>query len=323
MRRIRNLVLILANGYLLVYFSELMFWSRPRPEDSLVNWLITWLVYSLLGVVLLAAVAHFRVRSLWALFLCGAMFGWLTEGVIVQTMYDVFPLQISWTGLAWHAAISVMLGWYGLRRVLLANRPWYTFLASCGLGLFLGIWSIFWWVEEPGHIASVNSFAVFVSISTLLLVASYVLCNWALQITPLEFPNWIAILSLAFLALIFFLEVVPERIWAVLVLPPLMAGLYFTLQRNRQCERGVSIFSEIAGKIPPIQYLILLAAPLVASAFYALAAHIQIRLFTGWLVYALATPAGFIILGLSIYKIWRRPVPPPAPESEIIFDEGN
>lgn len=321
MHRLRNPILILANGYLLMYYSELMFWSRPRSEDTLPNWLITWLVYSLLGVVMLGAVDHFRVRSIWALFLCGSLFGWLTEGVVVQTMYEVFPLQISWTGLAWHALVSVLLGWYGLRRMLLDNRPWRTLLAACGLGLFWGVWSIFWWVEAPAQVASVQDFAIFVSISTLLLAFSYVLCNWATRSTPHGIPNWTVLLSLAFLALIFILGVVPGLPWTVLVLPPLMAGLYFTLQHNQRCERGPTLLTAVSGPILPSQYLILLVTPLVAIAFYFAAHQMQIRLPTGWLVYALATPLGFILLGVSAYKIWRMPVlPPTTSELEIFLD---
>ena len=116
MRVLRNLLLTLTTGYILLFYSELVFWARPRPQDSLTGWLGTWLAYSLAGYVFLAAVQYFHVRDLWSLFLCGALFGWLTEGVIVQTMYDAFPLQISWTGLAWHALLPG-------KQIPIASRP--------------------------------------------------------------------------------------------------------------------------------------------------------------------------------------------------------
>ena len=110
----RRLVVTLAAGYILVFYSESMFWARYRPgEDSVASYLVTWIVYSLSAFVFLSLVSLLRVRNIWALFLCGALFGWLTEGVIVQTMYDDFPLNISFTGLAWHALISIWVGWYG------------------------------------------------------------------------------------------------------------------------------------------------------------------------------------------------------------------
>lgn len=100
MRSLRSLILSLSTGSILLFFSEHLFWARARPGDSLGNWVQTWLAYSLLAFVFLAAVRHFRIRSLESLFLGGALVGWLGEGVLVQTLYDHFPLQISWTGLA-------------------------------------------------------------------------------------------------------------------------------------------------------------------------------------------------------------------------------
>ncbi|MBM3122703.1 MAG: hypothetical protein FJZ97_11065, partial [Chloroflexi bacterium] len=115
MDRFRSLLLSLTTGYVLMFFSEHMFWAQARPGDTLGNWASTWLAYSLLAFVFLTAVWHYRVGSLAGLFVAGSLVGWLGEGVLVQTLYDQFPLQISWTGLAWHALISVCLGWYHLR----------------------------------------------------------------------------------------------------------------------------------------------------------------------------------------------------------------
>ncbi len=126
MRILRQILGILATGYILFFYSELMFWARVRPGDALKDWVSTWLLYSLLGYILLTLIARFRVSGIWALFLAGAVFGWLAEGLVVQTAYDSLPLSISFTGLAWHALISVCVGWYAVRRALdngLA-RPW-------------------------------------------------------------------------------------------------------------------------------------------------------------------------------------------------------
>lgn len=104
-----------------MYFSEFVFWARDT-EDSIGGWLFIYLVYSVVTYILLSVVTTFRVRSVWAIFLAGALYGWLIEGVIVQTMYDDFPLQVSFTGLAWHALISVLIGWYYITNVLVQNQ---------------------------------------------------------------------------------------------------------------------------------------------------------------------------------------------------------
>ena len=133
MRILNPFLAILAGGYILMFYSEFLFWARIRPKDSLLEWLMTWLVYSFLAFAFLAGMARFRVSTVWALFLAVAVFGWLAEGLIVQTAYESLPLSISslavraaFTGLAWHALISVGVGWYVVRRALSAGlrRPY-------------------------------------------------------------------------------------------------------------------------------------------------------------------------------------------------------
>ena len=52
----RKLVVVLATGYILFFYSERMFWSFLRPGDTLTDLLLTWVVYSLLAWVFLLLV---------------------------------------------------------------------------------------------------------------------------------------------------------------------------------------------------------------------------------------------------------------------------
>ena len=78
-RLMRATSLILGTGYVLYFFSERLFWSLWRQGDDMAIYGATWLVYAFLGYLLLAAIRFYRVRDLWALFLAGALFGWLVE----------------------------------------------------------------------------------------------------------------------------------------------------------------------------------------------------------------------------------------------------
>ena len=113
----------------------------------------TWLVYSCMAYVFLCVVSVFNVRSVWAVYLAGAFYGWYEEGIIVQTMYGTpdgpFPLSISFTGLAWHASIDVFIGWYLVRKVLAREKAIQNISLASVIGLFYGFWGIFWWNEPP------------------------------------------------------------------------------------------------------------------------------------------------------------------------------
>ena len=93
----RKFLSVTANGVILWIWSEFLFWSVLRPSDSVQDHLITCAAYCLLAYTFLDVVARFEVRGLLALLLAGGIYGWLAEGVVVSTMYDELPWQITWT----------------------------------------------------------------------------------------------------------------------------------------------------------------------------------------------------------------------------------
>ena len=132
-----------------MFYSELVFWSKLDPsETTFSDLLIMWFLYSALAYVFLSTITEFKVGSFWTLFLIGALFGWLVEGLIVQTLYESLPLSIFWAGLAWHSLISVSIGWYAIRKALKEGNRRRIMQISSLFGLFWGFWSITWWAEE-------------------------------------------------------------------------------------------------------------------------------------------------------------------------------
>jgi hypothetical protein len=304
------LVLALSSGAILFFFSELLFWARPRAGDTLMSWAATWALYSVLAFVLLVVIQHYRVASIWSLFLAGALFGWLAEGVIVQTMYEFFPLQISWTGLAWHALISVLLGWSFARQLLAEHRAYRSILFAAALGLFWAGWGISWWQEDPLQIAPPLSFFTYALSSTLFLMAGY----WLYAIvSPAEFsPGKLPALLIGGLLLLYFLLVTGPAVGAAaILLPLLLAVVLLTLRRSSHQKVGAGQADVRPAHIRMANLLCLLLAPLVASSLYALAFRAGISAPTNWVVYLVMTPLGFIFFGISLFKAWlpRRPDP--------------
>lgn len=305
MKILRHISLALATGYIFVYFSEHLFWARPRPDDSIGGWLATWLVYSLMAYVFLWLVASFRVHTLWALFLAGAAFGWIGEGLVVQTAYDMLPLSISFTGLAWHALITVWVGWYTLQKSFTAPDGWLTLKLSALIGLAYGLWAIFWWQEPDGGVASVAEFALFSFVTTLLVMIAYGLSTWSLS-EPYVPNRWGILVVGVLFGLYFIFVTIPTVPIAILVLSALMSLVFLGLTWNRDSQPDESILSQWGESISAWKYLSLLALPATAVAFYALATALHLQWQTNWILYLITTPLGFILFGVSLYKIWRK-----------------
>lgn len=164
----------LCFGAMSFFASENMFWSAPRPGAGPVDWALTIVAYSLCAAAALSGVLWSRLGGWRALFLGGAIMGWLVEGVLVGTAYDAFPLQLVWTPLAWHALISA-LGVVGLARYGV-HAPWWAHVAGLtALGLALGAFGLYWPLERGRMPSPVAVLGYLVGLGTLVPVCSLVL----------------------------------------------------------------------------------------------------------------------------------------------------
>jgi hypothetical protein len=298
------LTLVFTTGFIFFYFSELLFWARPRPGDSPGGWLATWMVYSALAFFFLVIVNHFRVRSIWAVFLAGAAFGWLGEGLVVQTAYEQLPLSISFTGLAWHALITVWVGWYAVRKSLHSPDSIAVLKVCALIGLGYGLWAISWWGEPDGGVSTIQEFAAFSFIATTLAIVAYRISDWGSA--ERFFPNRWPVMIIGGLALLYFLFItIPAQPLAPFILPVLLGLVYLGLRWNRQSEPEGSLLDPSASNVPPWKYATVLAIPVCAVAIYALAMILDLHWRTNWVLYLVTTPAGFILFIVSLVKIWK------------------
>lgn len=305
MRTLKSVALVLSTGYILVYFSEHLFWARVRPDDSFGNWLSVWIAYSLMAFVFLALVSYFRINNIWALFLAGAVFGWMSEGIVVQTTYEMLPLSISFTGLAWHALITVWIGWYAIRKALVSANAWSILALAMAIGLFYGLWAVSWWSEPDGGVSSIPEFAAYSFVTTTLVILAYWLANWSSS--EASFLNrWIAI-SVAIVFVLYFVFVtVASAPLAIIVLPILLGLAYSGLRRNRATYQGSSYLATLQGPVPIWKFSCLFVLPLTSVLVYSLAMSLDLHWHTNQILYLIATPLGFILFGTSLLKLWRR-----------------
>jgi hypothetical protein len=306
----RRILLVLSAGYILMFYSEHMFWARYRPgTDSLANYFPTWIAYSLAGYAALAVLSIFRVRRPAGVFLAGAVFGWLLEGVVVGTTYEMLPLSISFTGLAWHALISCAIGLWALPEIL-SRRRGLILPAVIGIGLFFGAWAVNWNANPLEYHAPAAEFIFFAAAATALLIPAYgtftAMRNSPVRIHPAEG------MALGLVALFFFVFRAAAQPVALCVLPVLMGITFAALGWNSRRETAGSL---LADPLPPVPARALAALFLIAAAamaVYVPAVWLDLKIQTNVLFYLLLMPLGFILYFVSLWRIVRStPVPPP------------
>ena len=304
----QKLAVVLATGYILFFYSERVFWSFVRPGDKLGDLVLTWIVYSLLGWVFLLLVRQCRIAAFPALFLAGAVFGWLAEGVVVDTMYgnagNPFPASISFTGLAWHALLSVGVGWYWQAKVLAAANLGRIALSAIALGLGWGLWAG-WWPAELGkdHTSLVafagHTLAVFIPLFAAWAVLGIAGPEW-FRPARFELPILLGLAALVFLGVR-----VPATPRSVLILPPLLLLCAYGLRRNQSQEQRPDLVEAVLGHIRFRSCLPLLLMPFTAVAVYVPVAMWGVTLPTNWVLYLITMPLGFICLFGSLWVLHR------------------
>jgi hypothetical protein len=308
-RQLRKAAIVLANGYILFYFSERVFWSFWRPGDNLSEFLVTWIAYCLLGWIFLDMVRSFKVASFPPLFLCGAVYGWVGEGVVVDTLYgnptNPFPLSISFTGLSWHALLSVGVGWYLIGGALTEERPIKIALISLVVGVGWGMWAV-WWPAELGKEVdtSVIGFARHALVCSMPFLLSWLVLG-------LAGPDWFQAGKLATFVLwglvlaIFVAGRVPSRPSAALILPPLLMICAMGLHRNGLAEKRPDLLDGILGQIRPRNVIALILMPLAAIAVYAVGRSLNLVMSTNVLLYVITMPLGFWFFFRSLWVVFR------------------
>lgn len=289
------------------FYSERVFWSFWREgEDTFGSFFATWAVYTVAAYICLILMQEYKARSIWAIFLIGAFFGWLVEGVFAMTLFGAegipFPFTISWTGLAWHAIISVVLGWYVLQQALTHSFK-RTAWVSGMLGIFWGAWSIFWSLERA-EVVPVDAYILHAFAIIVILICAQRMYGWLgmqqFSATRLEK------ITVGLLAVFWFgFVTVPTFGALAAVLPVLFGVLYLALRKNKKTETRQSFLATLDAPIPYMRSFAVLLMPLFAALIYAGAHSMQLAVPTNFVVLGVTLPAGFILLGVSLWKVFR------------------
>lgn len=255
MDALRYLVLSALLGALTVWGSENLFWSLPSRDLTPLSWALTVLAYGIASAVAVSAVIWSGIGGLPAAFLGGAIVGYMAEGVIVGTMYQLSPplFYLVWTPLAWHALITGGL-LFGIGRAAAALGPGRMALIWTGFGLVGAFWAQYW-VSEHAELAGRDALAVYLLACGLVVPLAHAVMDrmgslprpkpWVLWIAPGIAAAWWVAGSIA--------EPDPVR----LVLPIILGGLLWIMRRLGDRSRPVGL----GAPVPVWQHLLFLIAP--------------------------------------------------------------
>ncbi len=258
---VTRLLGVAATGAIMMYGSEMLFWSVPPDNSSATDLAVTWLAYSLCAYAFLALLVRYQVSTLHGLFLCGAIYGWLVEGVIVEEMYLSFPFQLAWTPLAWHALITALLifwlwrlsaGWDTKRQIAL--------LLAMGAGF--GLWAMWWPAERqpmPGAAASV---LYLLGLAAFPVIAQWLIDRYGKSLLAISKTEFLVVSGI--FAAFWLMRFAAAPRWEMLTFPLLIAIALWALGRQPPGPPLLTRWVELPPR--PLRHALFLLVPLIASA---------------------------------------------------------
>jgi hypothetical protein len=255
MEALRYVILSLLLGGVTVWGSENLFWSMPSSGLTPAEWALTVVAYGVASAVALSAVIWTGVGGWPAVFLGAAVVGYMSEGVIVGTIYQPLPplfFQI-WTPLAWHALITggVLMG---LGRAGAAFGPGRMALIWLAYGIFGAFWAQYW-VSERSDLAGGLRLAVYMLGCGLVVVLAQVVMD---RMGSLPRPKpWVLWIAPAIAAAVWLAHSVADPNPMRVILPLILWLLVWVMWRLGDRSRPVSLGSPV----PVWQHGLFLIAP--------------------------------------------------------------
>jgi len=305
------------------FFSEMYFlnegahfyaWSQRESVTSLLANIPAvygelMLFYVFFVLWLLMAVAYFRVRTVWALTFAALVCGWAIEGSIVPIMYHEMPMALLFPAATWHVVMNVIIGWWLLRKLITCASTPFVLGVFAIMGAWWSLWATWFWpvggggtMEDYTLPMPPSDFSYVAWFSSLLLMIGYVLIDryGGGAFTPGRKG------TLAFFVLGSALTLLGSQVFAPIYFALVGIAVFF-LWCNKKVETRPNILSSFRGKAPLLNYLSVLAMPLVASALYLVWYHHSISLnqYHGFVLWPFIL-ASMLFIGYSGYRVLRR-----------------
>ena len=281
---LNRLLFVLLSSVIIVFFSEKSFWY---VQGYAIGELV--LFYAIPVAACLAVIDLFQVSSLSGMVLVGGLLGFLVEGILTPVVYEaglLDPVMPAYF-VGWHGLLSIVFGWYWIRKTILEDNWKKLSLASILFGVFFGSWSLSYRLPEsvmefesyvlagetwfPGAWPVVD-FAFYSLVFTGMLMLAHWLLGKGIWQSSFSLRKWEWGLLGLVLGFIFVFQVLPVVPFGILKLIALITLVVIPLwiQKNRRDDP--STLTTLDGQYPFSRTLPLILIPITATTIYGLAA---------------------------------------------------
>jgi len=279
-----RVLFVLLSSAIMVFFSEKTFWY---VQGYAIFELV--LFYSIPVAASLWVINLLQVQRLSGIVLIGGLFGFLVEGILTPIIYEaglLDPIMPAYF-VGWHGLLSVVFGWYLIRKWLVEGDWKHLLLSSSLFGMFWGIWSLSYRLPESilefeGYVQTGESwlpgawpaldFAFFTLVFTGMLMIGHWLLGQGLWQSRISMQKWELAILAGLLAFLYAFQVFPIVPLGFLKLLGLILLVIIPLNIQKKCQNDGCILESLAGRIQFSQTIPLLVIPLTASFVYGLAA---------------------------------------------------
>lgn len=268
----------------MVFFSEKSYWY---VQGYAIVELV--LFYAIPVAASLWVIDLLEVQRLSGVVLIGGLFGFLVEGILTPLIYEaglLDPVMPAYF-VGWHGLLSVVFGWYLIRKWLIEGNSKRLLFSSAVFGTFWGIWSLSYRLPESvqefeGYVLAGESwlpgawptldFAFYTLVFTGMLMIGHWLLGQGLWQSRFSMKKWEIGVLVGIMTFIFAFQVFPIFPLGFLKLAGLILLVVIPLMVQKKRQDKTSVLDSLNGQIPFSRTLPLLAIPLVSSLIYGIAA---------------------------------------------------
>jgi hypothetical protein len=286
MKHAKQVLFLLLSSAILVFFSEKTFWYIQGYKLAPII-----LYYLIPTFFFLWSLQNYSADNLFSLFLGGALFGFITEGVLTTTLYEdgyFHLMSISYTSLGWHAIFSTTFGWYFLHKWLIKRDIKKIVLFSIAFGLFWGLWSLVFWMpvniyeplfQPPEFFPGPWAWRDY-SVFTFVMATSLILAHWLISfVWPDDNKPSKPVIVIAIFAAVFVFigQVFLGYPFAPIKLAAVIAPTIIFLRINQKKSSQTPILQDLKGKVLLRDAIWILLMPTSASLVYGFAVLIKLN----------------------------------------------